>query len=202
MKTCVRMAVGVWLAAGLLALGDEKGLYLHAPFDGSLEALQAGSRTAPTNVPAVSYEPGPVGQSVVIGEEPLRFREADDFPLRQGTVAFWVKPHGDPGKNHWLVRKMVKWDHSPVDGLWFLLGSRRLRVGLSDSARKGVTLSWFFQDESGGTEWPSNTWKHLAVAWGPEGTRLHINGCLVDASDINSPPARHAGSLFLSGISA
>lgn len=201
-KTGLRMVVSVWLAAGVLAFGDDKGLYFYAPFDGSLKALEAGRETTPTNAPAVAYEAGPVGRSVVIGEEPLCFREADDFPLQQGTLAFWVKPHEDPGKNHWLVRKMVKWDQSPVDGLWFLLGSRRLKAGLSDSTRKGVTLEWLFQDESGGTEWPSNTWKHFALTWGPEGAGFYVNGCLVDASDINSPPARHASTIFLSGISA
>jgi len=207
--------VGVLLASSVVASLSPRpcaaqsvareGLYFHAAFENSRMAIVAGRETKPLNEGKYEYEPGPVGQAIVIGEDAVIYREEDGFPLKKGTVGYWLKPHWEPvaGKGHWPFKKWVKWDRRPVDGLWFLFGSfgggPHLDVGLSGSKGAGSTLFWFYARETDTPEWKQGEWKHVAVTWGNEGSRFYINGCLVDAGDTKVGPDKHAEKFYLGG---
>ena len=112
----------VMLAGLLILLGANAGwcqekakdatLVFHAPFDGKLEAMCDGKTVSALNVPDCRFEPGPVGQAVVIVTDAVAYAESDSFPLGQGTVAFWIKPHWMPpgsGVAQWVIHKFEKW---------------------------------------------------------------------------------------------
>jgi hypothetical protein len=180
--------------------------YFHAPFDGDPSAMAAGHKVQPVQEGEYTYEDGPVSKAIVIGENAVVFKEEPDFPLKQGTIAFWLKPHWLPEfKNHWIFQKWTDWQQSPVNGQWCLSGGQKdsLTFGISDSGKSGTrggqTLAWQFIAEDGKSEWAAGTWKHIAYTWGKEGVCLYVNGSLVDINDECNPPDTHAEKFCLGG---
>ena len=200
-------------AATTLLFGPDAGRasaeaipYFHAPFDGDRAATSAGRKAQPLDKGEFAYEDGPVGKAIVIGEDPVVFKEEPDFPLAKGTLAFWLRPHWLPEfKNHWIFKKWTDWQRSPVDGFWCLSGGRKnsMTIGISDSGKSGTrggqTLAWGFISEDGKSEWDAGTWKHFAFTWGKGGVCLYVNGSLVDINDQCSPPDAHAEKFYLGG---
>ncbi|MDP6118571.1 MAG: sugar-binding protein [Planctomycetota bacterium] len=205
-RTASLCIIAFSLPCGPIAADDTKSPYYHAPFDGERAATIAGREVGPLEDAKYTYEDGPVGKAIVIGEDAVVFKEEPDFPMKKGTLAFWLKPHWLPEfKNHWIFKKWTDWQRSPVNGFWCLSGGKKsaITMGISDSGkggrRGGQTLAWRFISEDGKSEWAAGTWKHFAFAWGQEGVYLYVNGSLVDINDQCNPPDAHSEKFYLGG---
>lgn len=173
-------------------------LHFHAAFDGTRTAVVDGRKTTPLNQANYEYEDGPVGKAIVIDKDAVVYREENSFPLKQGTVMFWLKPHWQPrsGRHHWPFKKWSGWRIGPLDGGWFLFGGGgSLTAGLSPTSGSGSALHWFYEPQ-----WKQGQWKHVAVTWGKQGAHYYINGCLVDTTNRRQCfPEKHAGKFYLGG---
>ena len=158
------------VAAGLSLLGGAPtvaadGLQLYLPFDGSVEAaLSSGAMSSRGDAAGFEFRPGLRSRCAHILSD-CRFPCAGIFDLRQGTVAFWLRPAwpgGDP----------------TVRSLFCLYGSSRLqepwlRNRWSLTAGAGELRYWICgaQPEQHCAlsvpirDWQPVQWHHVAITW-------------------------------------
>jgi len=71
-----------------------ENLYFYATFDETFDAIQGGKDcfSSMTSLNA-KFEDAPVGKGALLHNQTLSYPEEKGFPLREGTMAFWLKPY-------------------------------------------------------------------------------------------------------------
>lgn len=199
-------------------IAEPDGLSFHLPFDGNADAAQAGPASAPLDPGDLAFETGPVGEAVVIRSgDGLRYKEPAAFPLRASSIAFWIKPHWDPAETDELPAVFRKDDPARLDG--HLINHQEIRFAAGRGTDGGANLVYssspgptadggYPQCGASHAAWPvsgwdSNEWLHVCVtvdAFGRTwGTRLYVQGEIVDVGQWQTPPQSHAETFTLGG---
>ena len=171
-----------------LAPGDSPLFYL--PLDGNRVPIASVAASTGTVVPAEGdFRPGRRGQCAHVSED-YRFPSAGCFDIRQGTIAFWLRPswQGTDTTSRYLFclygnqQLPEPWLHNR----WSMVtGSGRLRFWINGSqAGQAARL------EADIKTWESGQWHHVAASWtnlssGRDDAQvcLYIDGRLVARQD-------------------
>ena len=156
-----------------------ENLYFYATFDETFDAIQAGKDcfSSMTSVKAI-YEDAPVGKGVVLRRETLSYPEEKGFPLREGTMAFWLKPYGI---GFTVFGKSTRRDQARGE-----LNSMRVGYGTYSREKSVPVLDVATTDSEGGMGrsglqadmpiWKPGMWKHVAVVWSRAGFQIWVDG--------------------------
>ncbi len=164
-------------------------LIFHAPFDGSTEAVKASGNVLPLRSEGIEFVPGRSGQAAKFTREVkslLQYDLAGNLDPVRGTIAFWYKPLWKPAndkKETWrtliaLPRpKGVDRIGSGMLNAW--IWGELFRFDRADDLDTYRTVRNLYRNDD---------WKHYAVSWDEERTRVYIDGKpLGNISDGHSP---------------
>jgi hypothetical protein len=114
--------------------------------------------------------------------------EASSGVLTEGTIEMWIKP-----RQYSIVLLEFNW--------YDLMSSPKAGTILNlqlNTEGKMIYGGWggnYDKAPVGKTSIPINKWTHIAVAWGPNGTKLYVNGRVDAYSEANAWPA-FSGTVF------
>lgn len=212
-KAAVMVACGCATMASGKAPDD--GLYFHATFDQTRIATRAGQDVAMMNRMPMKYEQGPVNDAILVpGGSGLVYRTGDGFPLKQGTLAFWLKPNFDyrdkDFKYQPVFLKLTDFAYpssipnhaGPRNGLRALFFNynephQMFNFMLCD----GEKVANHSKVEVPEPDWKPGQWRHFAGTWGPKGVRMFLDGKCVAESPSTFFPTENARIFRLGGQS-
>lgn len=202
---------------------EPEGLTFYLPFDKSVAALKIEPACAAIEPAAVTYEAGPVGDAVIIAsKDGLRYNEPQSFPLNESSIAFWIKPHWDPGDikvTPCIFRKDREGLEKPSGNKWWHFNDQIISFYPDDQFKDKTRIVYQSTSGSGGdgewqkgglsyakwvvSNWGKNQWLHACVTVGNVGrqfrTRMYVQGNLVFTWDWDTPPQAHARTFTLAG---
>jgi endoglucanase len=199
---------------------EPKDLTFHLPFDKAPAAVGMPD-CAPIEPAELAYEPGPVGDAVVIaGKQGLSYPEPEAFPLNESSIAFWIKPHWDPQD----VTIMPLVFRKERDGLPLFkpnsyFNDQEIRFRPRGQGEQKQSLSYRStsapgpdgKPQTGGGsygfwivgDWGPGQWRHVCISVGNVGqhskTRMYVQGRLVHLGGWDTPPQAHARAFTLGG---
>jgi hypothetical protein len=199
---------------------EPKDRTFHLPFDKSPAAVGMPD-CVPTEPAELAYEPGPVGDAVVIGgKQGLSYPEPEAFPLDESSIAFWIKPHWDP-QDVSIMQAVFRKAH---DGLPLVkpnvyfndqeirfrpLGQGEQKQSLSYRSTSAPGADGKPQTAGGShgfwivSDWDAGQWRHVCITVGNVGhhskTRMYVQGRLVHFCGWDTPPQAHARAFTLGG---
>ncbi|MHB8902517.1 MAG: LamG-like jellyroll fold domain-containing protein, partial [Thermoguttaceae bacterium] len=138
---------------------------LYVPFDGSLEgAVSSGAFWPQVSAEIPEFRAGVRGRSAAIDGD-CRFPTAGVFDIREGTVAFWIRPDwpgGDPaGRSLFCLYGSPQLKEPWLRNRWSLTaGAGQLRYWIC-GAEPGQTVSLSTPIH----DWQPAEWHHLAITW-------------------------------------
>jgi hypothetical protein len=156
-------------AGSLPEAGIENGLTFYAPYDGSTDArFAAGDERAANPGRHFVYTDGVAGKALLVSEKTTsvapEYFVADNLSADQGTLAFWFKP---------------EWDsQDPITGpqanRWFFSSRGEQGRFYFFCNRKAIAFDWYAKAAT--PDWKQGGWRHVALAWGPSGAALYVDG--------------------------
>jgi len=199
-------------------IAEPAGLAFHLPFDKFLAAATSDPACAPVAPVAVPYEPGPVGDAVVIASDVgARYPEPASFPLNGQSIALWVRLHGDTTEGGQLPFIFRKDDPERVGR--HRINDQEIRFAAQNKPKAPVQLK--YTSGPGLTEdgtysrcgrsyavWAvrnadRNRWLHVCVTvarFGRSfGTRMYVQGRIAAVGRWQTPPQLHGRTFTLGG---
>ena len=134
------------------------------------QSLNGEQGETPTEQSGVTFEPGILGQGVVVdSSDVLRYATAGNFHAPAGTIEFWIKP---------------RWNGTdPTNYSFFGMGNAPYSDGSIVIQKDGASNliynansphGFFF---AGIQSWTANQWHHVAITWEVPGTmRMFVDG--------------------------
>lgn len=141
------------------------GLHLYLPLDGSVEAaVSSGAMSPRGDVASCEFRPGLRGRCARIASD-CRFPSAGIFDVRQGIVAFWLRPEW-PGSDPTVRSLFCLYGNSQLQEPW-------LRNRWSLTAGAGELRYWIcgaqpeqqFALSAPIRDWQPAQWHHVAITW-------------------------------------
>lgn len=144
-------------------------------FNGTTAGMAFGPLTYENSLPTL-------GQAINLGKDSyVKYALTSwySYGVVQGTVEMWINPRQYSINTGWPPILTLQWNdvtYPPSSGY----------VGGFVVDPEGKLVWWVWNGQGDGgvrgeTTIPLNEWTHIAVSWGPDGTKLYVNG-VVDAS--------------------
>ena len=177
-----------------------KNLYFYATFDETYNAIQGGQECfSSMSSMTAGYEEAPVGKGAVL-RQTLGYPEEKGFPLREGTMAFWLKPQDS---SFMIFGKLTRTEPARGD-----LNAMRIGYGTYNRDKSVPVFDVLTTDCEGwagrsGLQadmpiWKPGMWKHVAVVWTRAGFQIWIDGeKLAEYDEGAYTPDEHAKSFAL-----
>lgn len=149
---------------GAQAAADAPRLYL--PFDGNADAaISSGAMSPRGGAAGLEFHAGVRDRSAHLTSD-CRFPAADLFEVRQGTVAFWLRPgwpDNDPTvRSLFCLYGSPKLKESWLRNRWSLTaGAGELRYWIC-----GAKPEQHFAISAPIRDWQAEQWHHVAITWG------------------------------------
>ena len=156
-----------------------ENLYFYATLDETFDAIQGGKDcySSMTSLNA-KFEDAPVGKGAILHKQTLSYPEEKGFPLREGTMAFWLKPYES---GFMVFGKLTRTEPARGD-----LNAMRIGYGTFDREKSVPVFDVMTTDCEGfagrsGLQadmpiWKPGMWKHVAVVWSRAGFQIWIDG--------------------------
>ena len=171
-----------------------KDVLFYASFDGFLHAEAArGPRRPLKATNDIRFAPGKRAQAALLGADTHRYwidyETEGNIRLQEGTVAFWIQPHGwagtDTGFRYFFMLRDVACCKFYV--------YRFLEKNLTILAGNGVEGQWG-AISTDTQAWRDGQWIHLAVTWDTErAVTLYVDGKQAGRTIV--PPERYMRGL-------
>lgn len=173
-------ALALWLSAGAAAI-DCASLRFYLPFEGDLQPRIAGANTQIQFVKGEAKDAqlveGRRGRGLKVTPLfTLRYLTRNSFAPKEGTLAFWLKPVGWSGVNHFRHFLIAQSDQVIFE-FYMYYGNPWLYV--ADPARYKLVggPNWQFAFDEGA--FPEDQWTFLAGTFKPGQQAFYINGKLI-----------------------
>lgn len=114
--------------------------------------------------------------------------EAAPGVLTEGSIGMWIKP-----RQYSRILTFDWYDSESVPQSGYIL---HLVLNAEGKLTYSVWGGHLDQALIGNTVIPLNKWTHIAVSWGPDGTKLYVNGKLDTSTSANLWPAFSSGKVF------
>lgn len=168
-----------WAHPGLAV--ERNNLRFYLPFEGSIDPSIAGGKSSSLNIPVkfvtgdeadVELVPGLRGTGLRVKPEvSIQYSTKESFSVREGTIAFWMKPVGwsglDRGRNFITV-------HSDQVGLSFYIYPGQLYYYIHGPSRYYLINT--AEDGNQKDPFKDGEWTFLAGTFRPGEQSFYING--------------------------
>lgn len=178
----------------------EDNLTFYNSFENGLkeeQSLETSSLISTDN--AFALEEGIAGKALIVGIEndkkglSYEYSAEGNIDLKEGTVAFWVKPLDWNGNDKYFHHffeargadsELIIYKYIESDKLFFLFGPR--------SAQWTIAYSSV-------AEWKPGEWHFVACSWKDRTMKLYVDGELTDTKDIGTLATTPFASFFIGG---
>lgn len=178
----------------------EDNLTFYNSFENGLkeeQSLETSSLISTDN--AFALEEGIAGKALIVGIENAKkglsyeYSAEGNIDLKEGTVAFWVKPLDWNGNDKYFHHffeargadsELIIYKYIESDKLFFLFGPR--------SAQWTIAYSSV-------AEWKPGEWHFVACSWKDRTMKLYVDGELTDTKDIGTLATTPFASFFIGG---
>jgi hypothetical protein len=151
-------------------------------FDGAALGTVYGPLTYVTSIPGLGRAADFVTGTYVRYDLPTWYSYGSSAEARQGTVELWINPKEYPSFILYFQWYMTTGPPSSGYIVWLYINPEgKLEYWVWNGAGDGGL--------TGATTIPLNEWTHVAVTWGPAGTKQYINGVVDASSTVNRYPA-------------
>lgn len=176
-------------------------IIFYLPLDGNLNAAMAGGRAEPVlSPPRTAFVPGKKGRAVKLWNDPawsLTYETKKNLHLSAGTIAFWISPQPEPGKNLRTIFTTGKEKDLNLIRLSYLSpekGKNGSFHGYLMAKRLQPTCfqvnSW---NNAAEKNWKIGDWHHIMLVWNDlRGVALFFDG-----QAVTGPPTNNGAFVFM-----
>ncbi|MBI4028464.1 MAG: LamG domain-containing protein [Verrucomicrobia bacterium] len=190
--TCCRRLFNtlLFITASLVAAADMVEPCFYASWDESLSADRSAGATGPVKAGLAETDPksarkGKAGLNAKVEGAHVDYATKGMWPSKDGTVAFWYRPHFDPPTNttrHGLLYATT--EKNPT--------ANQFNIRFDSSQSPYDELQVVYQSNGEvkmaiiKPKWKAGEWRHVAVTWDKEDILVFIDGVESGRADMAS----------------